>query len=60
MQLELDIPLRTIWGKYFCPNCGKEGLPRRILRCEEGITFWNCSKCNFSTWDLKEYEKHKK
>lgn len=62
MQLHLDIPTRTLWGKYFCPNCGNEGMPERVVKFIECITFYNCRnpKCDFSTWDLREYEKKTK
>ena len=59
LQLAIEIPTPTIWGRYFCPNCGKEGKPEERIRCEENISFWNCKndECDFSSWNIADYEK---
>lgn len=38
-----------------CPNCGSKTPPAQVVACAEGITFYNCVRCDFSTWNAEEY-----
>lgn len=57
MQLEFEIPIRTIWGRYCCPKCNRLGLPEERYYPER-IIFWICRnpKCNFSSNDIGEFK----
>lgn len=38
---------------YSCPNCGSTHAPIETTRGD--IVYWNCSACDFSTWDRSEF-----
>lgn len=46
-------------SEYVCPNCGSEETPAMAMRCAERITYFHCRDCDFSTWDIDDYHKHR-